>query len=1201
MIKWFHNLKVAQKLMLVSIFFMMPDSIMLYLFITGINENIHFARLEQVGNQYQRPLEKLLQLIPQHRVLSRQPVTEQTRQALAEKSAQIDVAFDALLKTDAKLGAELQFTPEVLAKHNRAGCDATNVRAEWVRLKSQASTLGTDALDQLHLQLIADIRTMIAHGGDMSNLILDPELDSYYMVDATLMALPQTQDRLTQVMLDGAEVLRGSGASVQPAKLQLAIGLAELKGDDLDRIVSSTQTALSQVDRFHGSAVNLQSLIPPVMDRYIKAASHFNELTAKVANGDSSVTAAQYLAAGEEARDASFQFWESADTGLDGILQNRIDYYIFRRSCSLVVASAALMAAIMLVTFITKSISKPLKKQSAELQMANEELSAARVQLQARVDQSHDALRLAEEKYRGIFENSVMGIFQTTPDGKYISANTALAHIYGYNSREELTGQVTDIERQLYVDPNRRGDFIREIAQNGNVTNFESEIYRKDGSVRWISENAREVRDADGQLIRFEGTIEDITKRKTAEAEEHKAKLDAEAARAAAEAANNAKSEFLANMSHEIRTPLNGVIGMVDLLLNTTLSSQQSRYANVIASSSNALLALINQILDFSKIEAGKLELDNADFDLNFTVEEVMGVLAQKAADKGLELVCKIDPSVPAYVRGDGDRLRQVLMNLVNNAIKFTAKGEVVVRVTANSEIGNETAAGSKAHLKFSVSDTGIGVPQERLDRLFKSFSQVDASVTRRFGGTGLGLVISKQLVELMGGTIGIESVQGKGSTFWFTVQLEKQQRPTEAPFSLRGHRVLTVDDNLTQCQFLHEQLSAWGVDSAAATSGAAAIKLMNDEHAAGRAFNAAIIDLRMPEMTGLELANHVRGNEKLRDLPLILMSGVESLAEAVGADAACFVRTLAKPIRQSQLFDAMMKALVHPKIASTVMAAATAPAKAARSTSVKNVKILLAEDMEVNQFVATEILAREGYTCDIVNNGREALDAVTAKRYDLVLMDCQMPEMSGFEAATAIRLMEREQNRTRLPIIALTANAVKGDRERCLEAGMDEYLTKPLNPAKLVQMIQQFAGAKQESAPMESVEPAVANTAPSPSGLTTVDYDALLARCMGDPAFAMRVAQKFQVSSRVAWDNLLAGFKAGDAAGTARFAHSIKGAASNMSANKLTDLARKIEELGKAGDLSVADEIVTQLGVELDRCHAELGRLVASKIAATV
>jgi Amt family ammonium transporter len=1242
MFNWFHKLKVAQKLALISMVFMIPDSIMLYLFITSINENIHFARLEQTGNEYQRPLEPLLQLVPDHRLLARD--AKSNAGALAQQEKQIDQAFDVLAEVDSRIGKQLDFTPEGLAKRNRQGCDVQSVRAEWEKLKASMPTADPATCDQDHLKLIADIRTMIAHAGDMSNLILDPELDTYYLMDTTLMALPQTQDRLSQVILDGLAYQKATGKTADAGRRTLAIDLTLLKQDDLDRVVSSTQTALSNGNPLYGYAESFHKRVPVVLKAYTDAAEHFDDLTAKLQDDPTSVRAEDYVTAGHAARDTSFKLWSVSDTELDHILQARIDYYVYRRTRSLGVAASALLAAILLVTFITKSISGPLRKQAAELKAANAALSVAQEQLEDRVLESHVALERSEEKYRSIFENAVMGIFQTTAQGRYVSVNPALATTYGYESPQALLSELTSIARQLYVQPNRRAEFMEAIAKTGSITDFQSEIYRKDGSICWISENAREVRDSSGKLMGYEGTIEDITQRKRAEAEEKRAHFNAEAARtaaetarAAAEAANTAKSDFLASMSHEIRTPLNGVIGMVDLLLSTQLTAQQARYANVIKASSDGLLSLINQILDFSKIEAGKLELEKHDFDLPFVVEEVVTVLAQKAAAKKLELICKIDSSVPTCVSGDGDRIRQILINLLNNAIKFTSQGEVVLSVAAepNQPAFGTVGSAGKIALRFAVSDTGIGIPPERLDRLFKSFSQVDTSITRQYGGTGLGLAISKQLVELMGGKIGVNSVAGKGSTFWFTAIFEHEQHKQRAPLSLRGHRVLVVDDSPTQCNLLQEQLTNWGIDALSSTSPARALELLDKAQQAGKPFQSAIIDLHMPEMDGLALAKAIRAAAPLASLPLILMSGMDASVEAEGGG---FVSFLTKPVRLSHLFDALMKSLVQPqllqpqlpqpqlaeqKTATTIktVAAASSSAPAASPTTVKqSTRILLAEDMEVNQFVVTETLGRVGYTCDIANNGREAVTAFSQKRYDIVLMDCQMPEMSGFEAAIAIRAFEKQRlSHPPVPIIALTANAIKGDRERCLAAGMNDYLTKPLNPAKLIETIQALAlketaeQEKPEAAPLVVTQaPAAAQTAAatgsgSVSGAVpasgaavdpSFDYNDLLARCSGDTVLLQKLVNKFQEKSRATWNQLVADFKAGDVAATTRLAHGLKGTASNLSATKVTLLAGQLEELGRSDDLSDAQAILDQLGAELERCHEAFSKLGSNPVA---
>jgi signal transduction histidine kinase/DNA-binding response OmpR family regulator len=1040
MLKWFHGLRVSQKLMLIGFFFMIPDSIMLYLFITEINANIAVARLEQVGNRYQRPLERLLDLVPRHRLLAREALggDAEAQGQLAKVAADIDAAFDVLEATDAQIGGDLEFTPEGLAKRNRQGCDARSVRRVWDRLSGQMDGItpaGRDACERNHLKLIADLRTMVSQAGDVSNLILDPDIDSYYLMDVTLLALPVTQDRLAQVAADGADLIRGGGTDAN-LRIKVAVGLAQLRDDGLARVQASSEVSLNdnkQGGEMGGVCASLQSELPPALADYVAAAKRFDDLTERVASspaGGGGVSVADYLAAGTAARDASYAYWQVAVDQVNAILQNRIDYYTWRRTRSLGVAGCALMMAVALVTFITRSITNPLRRRAEEA-VAEGEARCARI-----------TANVPGMVYQ----------FLLRPDG------TSTFPFVGEGVRD-LLGLEPD---QLRADP---GAFMGLIEAHDLATLREREAesaatlrpwrwegrvrHAKTGAQRWVAGNSRPERQADGSTL-WDGVMTDVTAIKVAEAA-------AEAAAAAAEAANAAKSDFLANMSHEIRTPLNGVVGMVDLLQATALSGQQGRYTQVIRSSSDTLLSLINDILDFSKIEAGKMELDEVDFDLNETVEEVATLLAQKAAAKGLEVACDVEPAVPTRLRGDADRLRQVLTNLVNNAIKFTASGEVVVRVSPAAE----PPVGDGIVIRFAVSDTGIGIPPDRLDRLFKSFSQVDASTTRRFGGTGLGLAISKQLVELMGGRIGVQSEAGKGSTFWFTAVLRRPataapEVPAPAgPHSLSDRRLLVADANPTQRRILQNQLMAWGARVSTAATGEAAVELLRTEAAGGRPFAAAVVDADLPDLTGAALASAVRAVEALRPLPLILTCGPRATVDPADAARHGFTAGLPKPVRQSHLFDAVMAAVVvTPPAQAALPVVATPVVPEVRTTA--GARILLVDDMEVNQFIAGEILARSGYSCDLANNGREAVEAVARRSYELVLMDCQMPEMSGFEAAAAIRAREQQAGADggRVPIIALTANALKGDRERCVAAGMDDYLTKPLNPAQLIQTI---------------------------------------------------------------------------------------------------------------------------------------------------
>jgi PAS domain S-box-containing protein len=800
-----------------------------------------------------------------------------------------------------------------------------------------------------------------------------------------------------------------------------------------------------------------------------------------------------------------------------------------------------------------------------------------------------EAARLTEIKYRSIFENAVEGIFQTSPGGQYLSVNPALARIYGYASVADLMTGVSDISRQLYVDPNRRRQFVEIMAEHGTVEGFESQIYRRDRSIIWISECARAVRDENGTLLYYEGTVEDIHRRKEAE--------ELERQKEAAELASRAKSEFLANMSHEIRTPLNGVIGMLELLGSTDLNSRQQRFARIARSSADSLLGLINDILDFSKIEAGKLELDHTDFDLHRLVEDMLEMFAQRAEDKRLELAGHIRPDVPAAVRGDPDRLRQVLVNLTNNALKFTERGEVVVRVSVDEGSADE------AVVRFEVRDTGIGIPADRMDRLFKTFSQVDASTTRRYGGTGLGLAVCKQLVELHGGAIGVESELGRGSTFFFTVRLAKQVaavRPVEPPIELTGMSVLAVDDNATNLEILEAQLAGWRFKVATADSARDALRKLESAAGGGKPFRLAILDMQMPEMDGLQLAAAIKRCPAIAGTPLLMLTSIGDSMSAEQLSACGLAAHLTKPVRQSRLFDAIVDSTCGAAVSaascgegvSAVRSRRDACATMSEATPARSRRILLAEDNEVNQLVASEILRGAGFHCDVVDNGPAAMEAVLRDQYDLVLMDCQMPQMDGFEATRAIR--DRQcpggDNGRRVPIVALTANAVKGDREACLAAGMDAYVTKPIDPVRLIETIQGLLASIGEPKPAVKHMPAAAGL-PSKLG-EPIHLQGLLARCQGKQELCIRVLFKFADRGEEYRERIASAAAADARAELAGAAHALKGAAANISAERLREAAGEIERAVQDG-LTPAKLLIDQALAELQAVVAAIPRLV--------
>jgi PAS domain S-box-containing protein len=568
---------------------------------------------------------------------------------------------------------------------------------------------------------------------------------------------------------------------------------------------------------------------------------------------------------------------------------------------------------------------------------------------------------------------------------------------------------------------------------------LEFRVNLPDGGVRYILGRGHLVHDAENKPIRMAGIAQDITERKRAESELH-------AAKEAAEAANQAKSEFLANMSHEIRTPMNGILGMTALALDTTLSPEQREYLGMVKSSADSLLELINTILDFSKIEAGKLELESIEFNLRDTLEPTLKTLALRAHEKSLELNYQVRPDVPETLVGDPGALRQIIANLVGNAIKFTEHGEVNVRVERESEEER------RACLHFRVQDTGIGIPVGSQTRIFEAFAQADTSTTRRYGGTGLGLTISRRLVEMMGGRIWLESTPGKGSAFHFTVWLgrgDQTKQATPEPASLDGLAVLVVDDNLTNRRILEEMLTAWRMKPALAESARNAMSSLEKALGAGVPFPLVLVDANMPEVDGFALVEQIRRNPGLKGAIIMMLTSASQSGDIARCRELGVAAHLTKPIGQSELLDAILHA-----VGGKLQAAAPASQPDPLREPPRGLRILLAEDNHVNQILAVRLLEKRGHHVQVAGDGREALAKLKTGDFDLVLMDVQMPVMGGFEATAAIREMEKGTGR-HIPIVALTAHAIKGDRERCLAAGMDGYVEKPIHPEELFEQFE--------------------------------------------------------------------------------------------------------------------------------------------------
>jgi two-component system sensor histidine kinase/response regulator len=1186
------RLKYPHKFALISLLFLAPLALIGFFLLTEIGAQVDSSTRELQGSRYLRPLHKLSDDLARVREMEKAD-GDAGRDEFAQARQRVDFDFQAVEKLDGELGAILGTTHEL-----------GRLKASWGRIDWKTAERATDGpADQLD-RLAAGITSLARVVGDSSNLILDPDLDTYYLMDAVLLKLPDVEDRLNRVERIGEA---GKSADSDAATLAALAGLIRSDREAIHRGLAVAS---------QNSARDLRKAFSSPLQDYLNATGVFLHEAERVATAARGAKESRNALAGlaVAARKATLSLWDRSVAELDVLVQARVDRFLAKGRLVVGFTLPVLLAvAYFWAGFYLSVIQTVSSLGRAAGRMVGGDLEVAAVvctrdelggvvrafndvadRLRHEWAQARDEsarARDAEERTRQIIETAMDAIAVIDAGGRIVEWNPQAESTFGL-SRGEAIGR----------------PLLETIFPVGSTEGFDLDLLPTGTGDRANHGERVEVsaRHRDGRSIPVEASVapfqaaggagyslfmRDVSDRRRAREEAHRAE-ELRVTKEAAEAACRAKSDFLATMSHEIRTPMNGIIGMTELALDTELSHEQREYLGMVRSSAEALLLVINDILDFSKIEAGKLDLDPVEFGLRDGLADTLKTLSLRAHGKGLELACRIAPEVPDALVGDPGRLRQIVVNLVGNAVKFTEVGEVFVEVTLKPGDGDGVA------LHFAVADTGIGIPAGRVEAIFAPFEQADGSTTRRYGGTGLGLAISSRLVAMMGGRIWVESEPGQGSRFHFTARFERGSGPdsSHSPMpvaDVAGLKALVVDDNRTNRLILEEVLTSWGVRPSAACDGPSALAALRDAKSRGEPFNLVLLDGKMPGMDGFEVAERIGGDATLGKPSIMMLTSSGFSGEVARCRALGVAAYLLKPVKQSELLKAILAiipgsgSVAGDRPSAHQAAAATAPPRGEHG-----LRVLLVEDNKVNQALAVGLLRRWGHAYTVANDGLEALEVLDRARFDVVLMDLQMPNLDGFGALAVIRQRESERpDGGHQQVIALTAHALKGDRQRCLDAGFDDYLTKPILRAQFLAALDRVRGLDDEAPDAGNAQEATTQPA------RLLDLAQALESVEGDKGLLRELAELYVENCPGVLSAVREAVEAGDAPALFEAAHTAKGYVSHFAADAAYHAAQELEAMGHDGDLSGAARALDLFEGLYGRLRSELEALALAAL----